>query len=298
MTNIVPGYSIIIPAYNEEVGVLKVIEGLESVLRDSDLRFEIIVVDDGSTDRTVDIVKRTNAVLIEQPYNMGYGAALKTGVRHSEFERVVIIDADGTYPPEALPKLLVDSSKFDMVVGARTGEDVHIPMIRRPAKWLLTKLAAFLAGRTIPDLNSGLRVFKKDSLTTFINLLPDGFSFTTTVTLAMITSSYAVKYVPINYMMRKGKSKIRPVRDTLGFVSLIVRIVLYFNPLKVLLPLAMIMFTIDFAKIIFDIVTYNWHIATSTIMLAIVAFNTLIIALIADMIASLRKSEARQFLSE
>ena len=285
--------SIIIPAFNEEQSIHPVINKIEEVLIASNVSYEIIVVDDGSTDRTCDIVEKTNAKLIRHDHNMGYGASLKTGVRHSKFDKTIIIDADSTYPEDALPQLLEKSQQYDMVVGARTGENVYVPVIRRPAKWVLNKLANFLTGTKIKDLNSGFRIFKKDSLLRFINLLPDGFSFTTTITIAMLTSNYTVKYLPINYYKRKGKSKIRPIKDTINFLVLIIRIVLYFKPLKVLLPLSMILFSIDLLKIVFDIIKFNWHIATSTILVGIVAFNVLIIGLVADMIATLRKNNVQ-----
>jgi hypothetical protein len=177
-----------------------------------------------------------------------------------------------------------------MVVGARTGKNVSIPLIRRPAKWALNKLANFLTNYKIPDLNSGLRLFKKNSLLKFLHILPDGFSFTTTITIAMITNNLNVKYISIDYDKRIGKSKIRPIYDTLNFISLITRMVIYFKPLRVLMPIGLTLLTIDLVKIIYDIQNYDWHIATSTILLGIIAFNTIILALVADMITTIRNA--------
>ncbi len=283
------GVSVVMPVYNEESHVGLVVEELKKTLSGMKIEFEVLVVDDGSKDKTTEKIADAGVTLIRHPYNMGYGAALKTGIRHSKFERIAIIDGDGTYPPVALRALLEQGDQFDMVVAARTGQDVHIPLIRRPAKWFLTKLAIFLSGRRIPDLNSGLRVFKKKSLLSFINLLPDGFSFTTTISIAMLSQNYLVKYIATDYLKRAGRSKIRPIRDTVGFFSLIIRMVLYFNPLKVFIPLSAFLLFCDLGKIIYDIIRFNWHIATSTILLGVVGFNTLIIGLIADMIASMRK---------
>jgi len=286
--------SIIIPAYNEENGIINVISEIELLMNENSINHEIIVVDDGSTDKTVEKVSSTNARLIEHQQNRGYGAALKTGIKASVYDLVAIIDADGTYPVKYLIELINNSKSYDMVVGARTGKNVNIPLIRKPAKWALNKLANFLTNYKIPDLNSGLRLFKKNSLLKFLHLLPDGFSFTTTITIAMLTNNFNVKYIPIDYKKRVGKSKIRPIYDTLNFIFLITRMVIYFKPLRVLMPIGLTLITIDFIKIIYDVQTYNWHIATSTILLGIIAFNTIILALVADMITTIRNAALKE----
>jgi glycosyltransferase involved in cell wall biosynthesis len=282
--------SIIIPAYNEENGIIDVINEIETLLVEKKINNEIIIVDDGSTDKTKEKVSSTNARLIEHQQNRGYGAALKTGIKASIYDQIAIIDADGTYPVNYLIELIDNKKNYDMVVGARTGKNVSIPLIRRPAKWALNKLANFLTNYKIPDLNSGLRLFKKNSLLKFLHILPDGFSFTTTITIAMITNNFNVKYIPIDYEKRIGKSKIRPIYDTLNFISLITRMVIYFKPLRVLMPIGLTLLTIDLVKIIYDIQNYDWHIATSTILLGIIAFNTIILALVADMITTIRNA--------
>lgn len=230
--------SVIIPAYNEEHGIGKVLDNLR-LLGD---RAEIIVVDDGSYDNTADLVKDyPSVILVSHEQNRGYGAALKTGIRAAKNDIITIIDADGTYPGQQIPELItvLHEGGYEMVVGARTAKEAKIPLLRRPAKWFLTRLANYLSGTRIPDLNSGLRIMKKSAVERFIRLLPDSFSFTTTITLAMLTNGLPVKYVPVQYFHRKGRSKIRPVRDTLNFVQLIIRTILYFNPLKVFLPLSL-----------------------------------------------------------
>ena len=282
--------SIIIPAYNEENGISNVISEIELLMNENNINHEIIIVDDGSTDKTIEKVSSTNAKLIEHQQNRGYGAALKTGIKASIYDQIAIIDADGTYPVNYLIELIDNKKNYDMVVGARTGKNVSIPLIRRPAKWALNKLANFLTNYKIPDLNSGLRLFKKNSLLKFLHILPDGFSFTTTITIAMITNNFNVKYIPIDYEKRIGKSKIRPIYDTLNFISLITRMVIYFKPLRVLMPIGLTLLTIDLVKIIYDIQNYDWHIATSTILLGIIAFNTIILALVADMITTIRNA--------
>ncbi|MCP4428301.1 MAG: glycosyltransferase family 2 protein, partial [Chloroflexi bacterium] len=215
--------SIVIPAYNESEAILSTLEKIKKVTAGANLVSEIIVVDDGSTDDTAVSIRQVFGVrLLEHPQNKGYGASLKTGIRQAQYENVVIIDADGTYPIEMIPVLAEKMNNYDMVVGARTGETVQIPPIRRPAKWALTRLANYLSGMEIPDLNSGLRAFKRDVAINYFRLLPSGFSFTTSITLALLTNDYNVLYIPIDYFERTGKSKIRPFRDTINFFSLVV----------------------------------------------------------------------------
>jgi glycosyltransferase involved in cell wall biosynthesis len=231
------GTTIIIPAYNEEEGIAEVLKNLQSLSKEQ----EIIVVDDGSGDRTAEIAKSYPYVkLISYNHNAGYGAALKTGIRAASGNTIIILDADGTYPHNQIPELLtaIQDGEYAMVVGARTSKNVNIPLVRRPAKWFINRLADYLSGMRIPDLNSGLRGMKKPVIEKFMNILPDGFSFTTTVTLALLTNGYQVKYIPIDYHKREGKSKIRPVRDSLNFIQLIIRTILYFNPLRVFIPLS------------------------------------------------------------
>ena len=238
--------SIVIPAYNEEKSIRNTIDKIKSFATND--VYEIIIVDDGSTDGTCLLISADEVKLIRHSQNRGYGAALKTGISKAQSECIVITDADGTYPNECIPELveMCEKGNFDMVVGARVGKNVKIPLIRRPAKWLITKLASYLTGTKIPDLNSGLRVMKKEVVQKYLNILPDGFSFTSTITLAMLTNGYRVKYVPIDYFERKGKSKIRPIHDTLNFIQLIIRTVLYFNPLKVFLPLSLFLVLLAF----------------------------------------------------
>jgi glycosyltransferase involved in cell wall biosynthesis len=216
------GVTIVIPAYNEEDGIGPGIEAVKQALAASDWRYEIVVVDDGSSDRTAQCAEEHGAQVIRLGANNGYGAALKAGIARAQFAWVAIIDADCTYPANELPRMLEQVPEHDMVVAARTGTDVREPFARRPAKWALRKLAGALTGRTIPDLNSGMRVIRKAVVDEFAALLPSGFSFTTTITLAMISRGYAVAYLPINYYKRVGRSKIKPLH-VFQFASLIVR---------------------------------------------------------------------------
>ncbi len=236
--------SIVIPVYNEKESILELLEGVNRSMEESGIPYEVIVVNDASTDRTAEIVRgsKLRVELIEHLRNRGYGASLKTGIKNAKYDYVVTIDADGTYHYQDIKKLLEEAEGNDMVVGARTGLHVSIPPLRRPAKWAITKLANYLTGEHIPDLNSGFRLLKKSIVNRFIKILPDGFSFTATITLALLTNNHKIKYIPTNYYKRKGKSKIRPIRDTMNFVQLITRTILYFDPLKVFLPVSALMF--------------------------------------------------------
>ena len=251
------GVSVIIPAYNEEAGVKNVILGINDSLTSLNVSHEVVVVNDGSTDNTRALLDEPEMGirLINHDHNLGYGAALKTGIRNAIYDIIVIIDADGTYPNECILELveIFEKGNYDMIVGERAGSDVKIQLIRRPAKWFITKLASYLTGRKIPDLNSGLRVMKKTVVEKYGRLLPDGFSFTSTITLAMLTNGYSIKYVPIDYFTRKGKSKIRPIQDTLIFIQLVIKTVMYFNPLKVFVP-----FSLFLALLAFLILLGSW----------------------------------------
>jgi glycosyltransferase involved in cell wall biosynthesis len=285
------GVSVVIPAYNEAEAIAPTFEEVQAVMDEAGLEGEIIVVDDGSTDGTADEVARHPAVrLIRHPYNKGYGAALKTGIRQARHNIVVILDADGTYPCVMIPRLAAEIGPYDMAVGARTGKEVHVPLVRRPAKWALNWLASYLSGVKIPDLNSGMRAFKRDVVVDFFRLLPSGFSFTTSLTLALLTNDYNVVHIPVDYYHRTGRSKIRPIRDTINFFSLVVRVVLSFRPLRVFVPLALVLVLLSLGKIIYDITAYDFHLATSTVVLATLTFQIIVLGLIADLVVSLHRS--------
>jgi glycosyltransferase involved in cell wall biosynthesis len=282
------GYSIIIPAFNEEGIIGNFLCELVQILDQTDGDYEIIVINDCSTDKTRDetIASQIPITLLDHPCNKGYGAAIKTGMAKATYGMIVITDADSTYPNTSIPELvsIAEGEDLDMVVGARVGKNVKIPLIRKPAKWVITKLANYLSGTRIPDLNSGLRVMKKSVVDKFANILPNGFSFTTTITLAMLTNNHSVKYIPIDYFKRKGKSKIRPIKDTLNFTQLIIRTVLYFNPLKIFVPLSM--FLVLFA---FLILILSWFLLGSVLdttfgIIIMTAVMVLAIGMLADLV--------------
>ncbi len=276
------GVSVVMPAYNEAGMVGPQIEKVREVMDRTNCPYELIVVDDGSTDATAEVVRQHDVVLISKRYNRGYGAALKTGIAAARYEWILIIDADGTYPSESIPELLQALPEYDMVVAARTGKCVHIPLIRRPMKWVLGRLANYLAGQTIPDLNSGLRVFRKSLAEHFQHLLPSGFSFTSTITMSMLLNDYRVLYVPIDYHKRVGLSKVRALH-VYDFLLVILRTAIYFNPLRFFLPLGAVFFVGGLAKLGYDV--WRWRFSPNGPLLIVAALIIWAVGLLSDQIS-------------
>jgi glycosyltransferase involved in cell wall biosynthesis len=276
--------SVVIPAFNEEKGIGRTVDELRHRLEAESISFEIIIVDDGSTDGTRKAAEESGARVIAVSENRGYGAALKRGIKAGNSPFVAITDADGTYPASDLTRMLEIARDADMVVGARSASMKNVPLMRRPAKLFLNKLANFLSRRNIPDLNSGLRVFRRSSLEQFLPLLPEGFSFTTTITLCMVCSHLNVQYVAIDYRPRIGKSSMRP-REFFNFILLVVRAIVLFNPLRVFLPLGAFLFLAGVAKLIYDIAIGN--LSESAIFGLLAAIMIWSLGLVADMISRL-----------
>ena len=280
------GVSVVVPAYNEEHGLRGVLEQLLAMLATLPLPSELIVVDDGSVDGTAAIAATfAGVIVLRHDHNRGYGAALKQGIRHARYDLICITDADGTYPNERIPELIqMVEQGYHMVVGARSGAQVAIPLVRRPAKWVINRLANWISGERIADVNSGLRVFRRNVVLRFFRVLPNSFSFTTTITLAMLTNGFRVAYMPVNYYARLGKSKIHPIRDTLNFVQLILRIGLYFAPLKIFLSLSAFLLL---AAIIWGLASELWFgrlADVSTLVMVMTSFQIAGVGLLAELI--------------
>ena len=276
--------SVVIPAYNEEAAVRTTVEDVRAHLAPLGIPYEIIVVDDGSKDNTRAEAIASGATVDWNDQNSGYGATLKRGVKRAQHEYVAILDADGTYPARYLPEMLALCRHQDMVVGDRGAAMKNVPVIRRPAKFILNHLASFLADRKLNDLNSGLRVFRRSELIPFLPLLPQNFSFTTTITLCMSCNGKRLIYVPIEYGKRVGRSKIKPI-DFINFIILILRVITLFNPLRVFIPLGLVLFLLGVAKLAYDIVQMN--LSESAIFAFLAAIMIWSLGLIADMISRL-----------
>ncbi len=287
--------SVILPAYEEEQAVRYQVEVIRKELSSARIAHEILVVDDGSQDRTAEEALQAGARVLQLRENRGYGAALKAGISVAKYDTIVIMDADGTYPADQIPTLLAQLETADMVVAARTGTNVHIPWARRPAKWILTWLAAQVAGRHIPDLNSGLRAFRRDCARQYYSLLSNRFSFTTTLTLSFLSDDYRVVYHPIDYQRRIGRSKIVP-RHFLDFIILVLRMAILFQPMRVFIPLALACGVLGALKVAFDLLllaprvsAFGWSsllnqsiLSTSSILLLLVGLQLLLIGMVAD----------------
>jgi glycosyltransferase involved in cell wall biosynthesis len=248
--------SVVIPAYNEGPHVADQIRAVAEVMRRSGWEHEIVVVDDGSSDETGEAALAEGIRVLRNRRNRGYGASLRRGIAAAHYDWILIIDADTTYPAASIPDLLALADTHEMVVGARVTSNRQIPLVRRPAKWFLTWLASYLAGRKLPDLNSGLRLIRRDLIETYAYLLPSGFSFTTTITLAATCNDHEVAYVPVDYHARAGESKIRP-GHAYDFLLLILRIIVFFNPLRVFVPIGVFMAAVGFGKLLYDLTLQN-----------------------------------------
>jgi glycosyltransferase involved in cell wall biosynthesis len=235
--------SVVVPAYDEEKGLLATLAGLREVLSRSGWQYEIVVVNDGSRDATPHILSAcTDVTVVHHRENRGYGAALKTGIATARHPLVLVIDADGTYAAAAVPALIDRCATADMVVGARIGPHVHSTPARGAAKWCFRQFAQWITGTPIPDLNSGLRVFDSAVAARFADLLPDGFSFTTTITVAAILERLVVQFEPVDYLPRIGRSKIRPVRDTLRIARHLLWLGLRLAPFRTAVVIALPLF--------------------------------------------------------
>jgi len=276
--------SVVIPIYNEERGVEEGINDLKKSLERIHGKWEIIAVNDGSSDKTLEVLEKlSNVKIVSHNINRGYGASLKTGIFSAQYDNIVITDADNTYPADRISDLLTHMSNHEMVVGARTGEHVHHSLLKRVAKWPIQILANYLVDYKIPDLNSGLRIFKKDIVKQYFKILPNGFSFTSNITLAFLSDGYRVKYIPIDYYKRTGKSKVKPFSDAIKYLTLVIRMILFYNPLKIFIPLAALVFLGSLASVLYDIIVLD-NLSDKSVILFIGFIQILILGLLADLI--------------
>ncbi len=276
--------SLLIPAYNEEQSIIDTIESAKLLFKNLKIKdFEIIVINDGSTDKTKEYASKTGVKIITHPQNLGYGFSLKNGIKNAKFQTIIITDADQTYPLDEVPKLYTEYKKgFDMVVGKRVGykESIFKIILRKILKFVVE----FAAGRRIPDINSGLRIFKKDTIKEYLPHLCETFSFTTSATLAYMMNGRFVSYVPINYGKRKGKSKVSLMRDSFKTIFYIMQTVTYYNPLKIfmLFSLVCVLFSlIGFLGSIFFNLNSGFLLGIGGLLVALI---TISIGLLADLL--------------
>lgn len=282
--------SIVLPVYNEKGHLKAEIDRIRAVMDASSYSYEIIVVDDGSTDGSSERLREIGGIrLIQFVKNRGTGSARKAGTRAALGQAVVWTDVDMTYPNDEIPRLLKELEGYDQVVGARTSEQGTAKLVRTPAKWFIRKLASYLVRTPIPDLNSGLRAFRKDVAMQFLQFLPRGFSCVTTMTMTFLANGYSVKHIPIDYAPRAGKSKFHWWNDTREYITQVIRMVLSYDPLRIFLPIGLALTGVGVGKLIFDWSTRHFRITTNTLLVLFAAFQVFAIGLLADLVVRINR---------
>ena len=277
--------SVVLPVYNEAGHLEAEVERIRRALEASPYRFEIVVVDDGSTDGSAEALAAIPGIrLVRFARNRGSGSARKAGTRAARGRVVVWTDVDMTYPNDDVARLVKELEGYDQVVGARTSEQGTVKAARVPAKWFVRKLASYLTDTDIPDLNSGFRAFRRDVALQYLHHLPAGFSCVTTLTMTFLANGYSVKYVPIPYAPRAGRSKFHWWADTRRYLLQVVRMVLSYNPLRVFMPLGLALFALGVGKLAYDLATKDFRVATNTLLVLFTAFQTVAIGLLADLV--------------
>lgn len=279
--------SVVVPALNEAAAIGDVVAGLRSAAA----WHELIVVDDGSTDATAARARDAGAIVIRHPYNKGNGASVKTGIRRASGEYLLILDGDGQHTAAAAVRVVSYLGEYDLVVGARSPEG-QATTVRHLGNRMLNWIAAYLSGRPIPDLTSGLRGARLACLREFVHLLPNGFSVPTTTTLAFIKAGYSVRFEPIEVLGRVGRSKIRLFRDGMGFFLILLKVATVFSPLRIFVPISVASFLIGSSYAVWTAVTQR-HITNSSVLLIVVAVVIFLIGLISEQISTLRSEGPR-----
>ena len=277
--------SVIIPACNERESIGDIVRRVKAVLDQA----EVIVVDDGSTDGTAEQAASAGARVISHPYNIGNGAAVKTGVRHASGEVLVLLDGDGQHPPEDIPQLLAEMDRYDMVIGARN-RDSNVSAFRSLGNWGLILVANYLTGTKIPDLTSGFRAIRRERMREFLHLLPNTFSYPATITIALLKSGYPVQWVPLSSIQKRqrGKSKIEPWRDGLRFINIMLRIIMLFDPQRIFLPASALFLVVGCGLVGYNLIV-SGGIQESSMLLIIVGVFTFFFGLLADQVAHIRR---------
>jgi glycosyltransferase involved in cell wall biosynthesis len=274
--------SVVIPAYNEAPSIAAVVTAMAAVAR----WHEIIVIDDGSTDDTEERARHAGAVVVRHPYNKGNGAAVKSGTRRASGEFVLVIDGDGQHRAADSRRLVAKLGDYDLVIGARS-PSTQATALRRIGNTALNWFAGYLTGRQIPDLTSGFRAARREYLTEFLHLLPNGFSTPTTTTLAFIKAGYNVAFEPTEASPRQGNSKIRLATDGTRFLMIMLKIVTLFSPLRVFLPVALVSFALGLGYAVWTIATQS-HVTNSSVLLIVLAVMVLLVGLVSEQISALR----------
>ena len=282
--------SVVLPVFNEQGHLRAELDRIRAALDSSPYRYEIIVVDDGSTDGSGELLRQVDGIrLIQFGQNRGSGAARKAGTRAARGRVVVWTDADMTHPNDRIPELVKELDGYDQVVGARTSEQGTKKALRVPTKWFIRRLAQYLVEKDIPDLNSGFRAFRRDVAAQYLHLFPNGFSHVTTITMSFLANGYSVKYVPIDYSPRAGTSKFHWFKDTRRYLNQVIRMMLSYNPLRIFLPVGFTLLAIGTGKLVYDWNANHFHVTPNTLIVLFAAFQVFAIGLIADLIVRMSK---------
>jgi polyisoprenyl-phosphate glycosyltransferase len=277
--------SIIVPAFDEEGAIGATVAALKALPIPDASAVDIVVVDDGSKDGTAAAAVAAGAQVVKHPHNLGYGRALKSGIDAAQHDTIVIIDADGTYPIDMIPRLLAKFHEgYDMVVGARSGQGFRESALKTALRAVLTFLVEFTTGRNVPDVNSGLRVFSRRSVQPYFRQLSNTFSFTTSLTLAYMMTGRFVAYVEIPYQQRIGRTKVRLLRDALRTLQYIVQAIVFYNPLKIFLLLALLTLLITLVAVAIALAVDlpgAWIVGSAGVLTAILIFS---LGLLGDLI--------------
>ncbi|WP_017613539.1 glycosyltransferase family 2 protein [Nocardiopsis salina] len=292
-----PRVTIVLPCYNEEQHVVDEVKRICAAMDQSGWTYELLAVDDASTDGTLERLRDVQDLfpylrVIAFGHNGGAGTVRRVGSTRARGEYVVWTDADMSYPNERIPELvrMLDADpETDQIVGARTTETGSHKALRVPAKWMIRKFAEGLTRTRIPDLNSGLRVFRRDVARPYLRLLPPGFSCVTTITLAFLSNQHPVRYVSIEYAKRAGRSKFHFVSDAYRYILQVLRMVMFFHPLKVLMPPALGLLGLGVGKFVFDQVRNPLYMPNNTVMILMTGLIIGAMALLADLIVRSRE---------
>ena len=279
--------SVVIPAMNEGAAVGAVVRDLARL----GAWREILVIDDGSSDDTAAQAEVAGARVLKHPYNMGNGAAVKTGIRNASGEYILIVDGDGQHQPEDALRLIERLGEYDLVVGARSAE-TQAGLRRRWGNALLNRLASHLTERNIPDLTSGFRAARRSGLLEFIGLLPNGFSTPTTTTLCFIKAGYSVRFEPIAARQRSGQSKIRLSSDGPKFLLIMLRVITIFSPFRIFLPISAASFLLGASYALWTIITRR-DVTDSAVLLIVLAVIVLLVGLVSEQISAMRSDGRR-----
>jgi len=286
--------SVVLPIYNERGHLRAEIDRIVDALEQSEYSFEIVVVDDGSDDGSQHDLPLIEGIrLIRHATNRGSGAARRTGTTAARGRIVVWTDVDMTYPNDEIPELVKSLDGYDHVVGARRTEEGTHRLFRVPAKWFIRKFASYLTETDIKDLNSGLRAFRRDVAMQYVHHLPKGFSCVTTLTMSFLSNGYSVHYVPIDYFPRAGTSKFHWWRDTKRYLLQVVRMALSYNPLKVFLPIGLLLLTIGLGKLVFDWIDKDFRLAANTLLILMAGLQAVTVGLLADLIVRATKERSQ-----